>query len=70
LSSRVDWKLLSEVSNNLQLLIYVRLWQRKFKEVMKKLTPRVQKIRNLKIKVIFYHVAGRDNQEVMHIQQH
>ena len=46
-------KLLTNVSSNVQLFIYFRPWQIKFKEVLKKLTLSVKKIRKLQMKVFF-----------------
>jgi len=63
-------KLLTNVSSNVQLFIYFRLCKRKFKEVLNKITLSVKKIRKLQMKGIFYHMAGRNNREIKHIQQH
>jgi hypothetical protein len=58
------------VTFTLPFFIYLRLYERKFEEVLNKQTLKLKKIRNLKMKVLFHHTAGRDNRNVMHIQQH
>jgi hypothetical protein len=48
---------------------YIITFSSSSKVVLNKQTLRVKKVGNSKMKVNFYHTAGRDNPEVMHIKK-